>query len=164
MSQPREETMSQLPARDALSLLDWIMARHVHEYLDVSGRPVGEGRAAAFQHVPTEMQTCPYSGSRYHHARPMNVSALRNITPVWAQIVAMLSWLSQRYCHRYRTDIKNYDDLSLVTSAGVFLADFLVLRRHQPLRSREIPLLISGLCGLGIRSRIFQGKRAMTVL
>jgi len=32
-----------------------------------------------------------------------------------------------------------------VTSAGVFLVDFLVLRQHQPLRSHEIPVLISGL-------------------
>jgi len=32
-----------------------------------------------------------------------------------------------------------------VTGAGVFLADFLVLRQHRPLQSGEIPLLVSGL-------------------
>jgi len=113
--------------------------------MDVAGRPVGEGRAAAFQQVQTEMQTCPYAGSRYHHAKPMNVTALRQIMPAWEQIVTMLSWLGQRYRARHQTEITTYDDLSLVTGAGVFLADFVVLRRHQPLRSHEIPMLISGL-------------------
>jgi hypothetical protein len=152
--------MLQDPPRDAFQVLDWIMSRHVHEYLDVAGRPVGEGRAAAFQHVQTEMQSCPYSGSRYHHSKPMNVTALRHIMPVWEQIVTMLSWLSQRYCARYQREITTYEDLSLVTSAGVFLADFVVLRRHFPLRSNEIPLLISGLykvC-LGFQLATFLGS------
>jgi hypothetical protein len=137
--------MLQAPPRDAFRVLDWIMSRRVHEYLDVAGRPLGEGRAAAFQHVQTEMQPCPYAGGRHHHARPMNVSALRQIMPAWEQIVAMLSWLSRRYRARHRRGITSYDDLALVTSAGVFLADFVVLRRHKPLRSGEIPTLISGL-------------------
>jgi hypothetical protein len=126
-------------------VLDWIMARQVHEYLDTAGRPIGEGHAAAIQHVHTEMQPCPYAGSRHHHDKPMNVSALRNILPVWGDILALLSWLGQRYRARHGKEVTTFDDLALVTSAGVFLADFLVLRRHRPLRSGEIPLLISGL-------------------
>ena len=152
--------MVQAPPRDAFSLLDWIMSRRVHEYLDVAGRPVGEGRAAAFRHVRTEMQPCPYAGSRHHHSKPMNVSALRQIMPVWEPILTMLSWLSQRYRAGQRKEVTTCDDLSLVTSAGVFLADFLVLRRHRPLRSREIPVLISGLykvC-LGFQLATFLGS------
>jgi hypothetical protein len=152
--------MLQAPGRDAFQMLDWIMSRHVHEYLDIAGRPVGEGRAAAFQHVRTEMQSCPYAGSRHHHAKPMNVSALRQIMPVWDEILTMLSWLSQRYRARRQTDITNYDELSMVTSAGVFLADFLVLHQHKPLRSGEIPVLISGLykvC-LGFQLATFLGS------
>src|SRR6516165_1775623 len=121
------------------------MSRQVHEYLDVAGRPLGEGRTAAIQHVHTEMQSCPYAGSRHHHTKPMNVSALRNIVPVWDEIVRILAWLVQRYRDRKKKEITTYEDLTLVASAGAFLADFLVLRRHQPLRSREIPVLISGL-------------------
>jgi hypothetical protein len=153
-------TMLQAPPRDAFQVLDWIMSRHVHEYLDVAGRPVGEGRAAAYQHVQTEMQLCPYAGSRHHHAKPMNVSALRNIMPVWGEILTMLSWLGQRYRARHQTDITSYDELSLVTSAGVFLMDFLVLRRHKPLRSGEVPVLMSGLykvC-LGFQLATFLGS------
>ena len=152
--------MLQAPPRDAFQVLDWIMSRHVHEYLDIAGRPVGEGRAAAFQHVQTEMQSCPYAGGRYHHAKPMNVSALRQIMPAWQQIVTMLSWLSHCYRARHQREITNYDDLSLVTSSGVFLADFVVLRQHMPLHSGEIPVLISGLykvC-LGFQLATFLGS------
>jgi len=132
-------------ARDAFQVFDWIMSRHVHEYLDVAGRPVGEGRAAAFKNVHTEMQSCPYAGSRYHHSKPMNVTALRQMMPAWDKVVTMLSWLSQRYRVRYEKEITTYEDLSLVTSAGVFLVDFLVLRQQKPLGSNEIPVLISSL-------------------
>jgi len=136
--------MVQPPAQDAFEALDWIVSRHVHEYLDVAGRPVGEGRAAAFQQVPTEMQSCPYAGSRYHHAKPMNLTALQRM-PDWPQVLTILSWLSQRHRTAHKTEVATYDDLAQVTGAGVFLADFLVLRRHHSLRSHEIPLLISGL-------------------
>jgi hypothetical protein len=138
-------TMLQAPPRDVFQVLDWIMSRHVHEYLDVASRPIGEGRAAAFKNVRTEMQVCPYAGSRHHHAKPMNVSALRNIVPVQDDVLTMLSWLSQRYSARHKREITTYEDLSLVVSAGVFLADFLALRGRQPLRSGAIPVLISGL-------------------
>jgi hypothetical protein len=153
-------TMLQAPPRDAFQVLDWIMSRHVQEYLDVAGRPLGEGRAAAFRHAQTEMQSCPYAGRRYHHAKPMNVSALRQITPAWEQIVTMLSWLGQRYRARRQRDITTYDDLALVTSAGVFLADFVALRQHQPLRSGEVPVLISGLykACLGFQEATFLGS------
>jgi hypothetical protein len=147
------------PARDAFGLLDWIMSRQVHEYRDVAGRPVGEGRAAAFRDVPTEMQSCPYAGSRHHHARPMNVSALRNMLPVWDDTLTMLSWLGRRYRAWSGKEVVTYDDLSLVVSAGVFLADFLVLRRHRPLGSGDIPLLISSLykACLGFQLATFLG-------
>ena len=118
-------TMLQAPPRDAFQVLDWIMSRQVHEYLDVAGRPVGEGRAAAFQQVQTEMQPCPYAGSRFHHAKLMNVTALRPIVREWEHIVTTLSWLAQRYRVQHQKEITNYEDLLLATSAGVFLTNFL---------------------------------------
>src|ERR1700682_4168434 len=47
---------------DAFYALDWITARHVHEYFDVGGRPLGEGRAAAFDKIQTELQLFPNGG------------------------------------------------------------------------------------------------------
>src|SRR5580704_3318193 len=119
--------MVQAQTRGALQVLDWIMSRHVHEYLDTAGRPVGEGRASAFQQVQTEMRACPYAGSRYHHSKPMNATALQQMPP-WQHVLTMLSWLSQRYRSEHQREITTYDDLAQVTGAGVFLADFLALR------------------------------------
>jgi hypothetical protein len=113
--------MLQAPPRDAFQVLDWITSRQVHEYLDVAGRPLGEGRTTAIQHVRTEKQSCPYAGSRHYHPKPMNVSALRQILPVWDKIITLLSWLSQRHRARSQSEIKTYDDVLLVTSAGLSL-------------------------------------------
>ena len=132
------------PARDAFQMVDWIIFQRVQQYFDESGRPIVEVGDAASRQVQTEWQVCPYSGSRYHHAKPMNVSALRHISPVWEQVLTMLSWLSRRYRAWHGSDIENYVDLSQISSSGVFLADFLVLRRHMPLRSHEVPLVITG--------------------
>ena len=134
----------QADPRVSFQVLDWIMSRRVHEYLDVAGRPVGEGRSAAFQNLHTEMRACPYAGSRYHHAKPMNATALQQMPP-WPDVLMMLAWLSRRYRLRHGTEITNSSDLAQVTGAGVWLVDFLVLRRHHCLRSHEIPVLISGL-------------------
>jgi hypothetical protein len=102
-------------------VLDWIMCRHVHEYLDVAGRPVGEGRSAAFQNLHTEMRACPYAGSRHHHAKPMNATALQ-LMPPWPDVLTMLAWLSRRYRLRHGTEITNSSDLAQVTGAGVLIS------------------------------------------
>jgi hypothetical protein len=130
--------------RDSYPIVDWIVSRRVHEYADATGRPVGEGRSAAFQDLRTEMRTCPYAGSRYHHAKPMNFTALQQM-PAWPQILEMLAWLSRRSQARYGSGILNSNDLARVTGAGVFLADFLALRRRNLLVSGQIPVTLSGL-------------------
>lgn len=128
----------------ATDLLHWITSRHVHEYLDTAGRPVGEGRSVAFTQVPTQMQTCPYPGSRHHHAKPMNATALKMMPP-WHEVLHMLKWLSGRCQQRYGSPITTYEDLAGVAGAGIFLADFLALRRRDPLESGTLPTLISAL-------------------
>ena len=129
--------------RDAFAVLDWIVSRHVHAYLDTAGRPVGEGRSSAFQEVRTEMRTCPYSGSRYQHENPMNASAIQSMPP-WPQMLTMMTWLSHRHRQRYGAGVTNSNDLARITSAGIMLVDYLVLRRENPVGSHEVPLAVSG--------------------
>ncbi|HLJ19427.1 MAG TPA: hypothetical protein VKU84_04480, partial [Stellaceae bacterium] len=100
-----------LQALSAVELLDWVVSRRIHEYLDEAGRPIGEGRSAAFRDIETEMQSCPYTGSRHHHAKPMNVSALRQMPP-WRHVLAMLSWLSHRYRAAHQRDVRTANDLA----------------------------------------------------
>ena len=82
--------MVDAPPRGALEVLDWIMFPRVHECLDAAGRPIGEGRAAAFQDMQTEMRTCPYGGSRHHHAKPRNASALQQM-PGWQHVLTFIA-------------------------------------------------------------------------
>lgn len=130
-------------ALDALAVLDWIVSRHVHAYLDTAGRPVGEGRSSAFEEVQTEMRSCPYPGSRYHHVNPMNASAIQGMPP-WQDLLAIMAWLSHRHRERYGRSVTTSDDLARITSAGIMLVDYLALRREKPVGSREVPLLVSG--------------------
>jgi hypothetical protein len=129
--------------RDAFAVLDWIVNRHVHAYLDTAGRPVGEGRSSVFEEVETEMRTCPYPGSRHRHEKPMNASAIQGMPP-WQDLLAMMTWLSHRHRARYRVGVTNSNDLARITSAGIMLVDYLALRRDHPIHSGEVPLLVSG--------------------
>ena len=144
MSSTFESTVHKIP-KDSSGLFEWIMNRYVHEYLDVEGRPVGEGRSMAYDNVHTEFKTCPYPGSRHEHAYPMNDSALRDINPHWQNILKLLGLLSHRYQASEQTQVSTYYDLALVAGSGVFLSDFLALRQHQPVASNHYPVLITGL-------------------
>jgi hypothetical protein len=73
----------------------------------------------------------------------MNASAIQGM-PARPQLLAMMRWLSHRDRRRYGKGITNSDDLGRVTSAGILLVDYLALRREHPIRSKEVPLLISG--------------------
>lgn len=137
--------MNQARGIDKVALFNDLMQRRVHEYFDVDGRPIGEGRSLAFTQVETTFKSCPYSGSRHHHAKPMNASALQSILPEWQHSLSLLSSLSQRYQAFYGTPVTRYYDLALISGMGVFLSDYLVLRRLQPLATHHIPIMVSGL-------------------
>jgi hypothetical protein len=137
--------MTQETVLDKARVFDWLLQRHVHEYMDVDGRPIGEGRSQAYAQVETKFKSCPYAGSRYHHAHPMNVSALQSILPEWQNSLSLLSWLSQRYRAFYHKPVSTYYDLALISGMGVFLTDYMALRQSQPLVSHHIPVWMSGL-------------------
>ena len=129
--------------RDAFAVLDWIVSRHVHAYLDTAGRPVGEGRSSAIEQVQTEMRTCPFPGSRHHHENQMNASAIQSMPP-WPQMLDMMTWLSHRHRIRFGNGVTNSNDLARITSAGIMLVDYLALRRENPVTSGHVPLQVSG--------------------
>lgn len=65
---------------------------------DSSGRPLGEARIPASERIDVEfdLRTCPYSGSRLHHSKPMNVSPLSSIFRNWQEILMTISVLRKR--------------------------------------------------------------------
>lgn len=137
--------MPQTIASNKAALFSWLLNRDIHEFLDTDGRPIGEGRSAAYAQVETEFKTCPYPGSRHHHEFPMNASALGSISPEWQQILLLLGELSQRYQAYQGTSVNTFYDLALVSGTGVFLSDYMALRHTDPLASKEFPVLLTGL-------------------
>ncbi len=96
---------------------------------DVEDRPIREGR------MPIELQRageieyrpCPYAGSRHQHSNPMNVSALRQTSAHWDEIVDALAMLREAYakaCGGYRGDVM---DLWRVSQLGSALPWFFLL-------------------------------------
>lgn len=144
-------------SQDKPAIFRWLLQRDVHEYMDMAGRPVGEGRSQAYAQVETVLKTCPYAGSRYQHPYPMNLSALQSITPEWQGVLAALGWLSQRYQAFHATPVATFYDLALVAGAGVFLADYLALRQEQALEPEGVPILVAGLykVSLGFQQATF---------
>ncbi|WMP19419.1 hypothetical protein [Thiothrix lacustris] len=130
---------------DKLALFHSLLSRDVHEHLDTDGRPVGEGRSEIYTQVDTAFKVCPYAGSRFQHEYPMNVSALNSILPEWKHTLLLMSWLGQRYRAFNHTEIDTHYDLARVSGTGVFLADYITLRRKNPLPSGDVPVILSGL-------------------
>lgn len=66
---------------------------------DAEDRLIREGRTPPEYIRPGEIEykTCPYGGSRYQHASPMNVSALRQMSGHWDEIVAALGVVHAAY-------------------------------------------------------------------
>lgn len=137
--------MPQNIATDKSGLFSSLLKRDIHELLDTDGRPIGEGRSAAYDDVETTFKTCPYPGSRHNHEFPMNASALTSITPEWQKILLLLGELSQRYQAYQGTSVNTFYDLALVSGTGVFLSDYMALRDQNPLASHEFPVLLTGL-------------------
>ncbi|HMG23091.1 MAG TPA: hypothetical protein VK607_17265, partial [Kofleriaceae bacterium] len=113
----------------------WVL-RMVEErfHRDDEGRPLREGRTPA-EHLATddiEYRPCPYPGSRQAGGRPMNVSALRQTSAHWDEIIEALGFLRTAYAEArggYGPDVM---DLWRVSQLGSALPWFFVLA-GQPL-------------------------------
>lgn len=97
---------------------------------DDEDRLIREGRTPAEFIRPGEIEykTCPYSGSRHQHASPMNVSALRQMSAHWDDILAALAVMRVAYAEP-RGDAKpELVDLWRVGQLGSALPWFYLLR------------------------------------
>jgi hypothetical protein len=63
-----------------------------NDRLDEDGRPLGEVSSTLYDRVETEVVACPYPDMR--HGRPMNRTALRQVSSVWPQVLATLQGLA----------------------------------------------------------------------
>ncbi|MBA2542586.1 MAG: hypothetical protein H0V17_23285, partial [Deltaproteobacteria bacterium] len=108
-------------------LLRMVEERH---HRDADGRPIREGRTPpeVLRDNEIEYKPCPYSGSRYLHANPMNMSALRQTSAHWDEIIDCVGFLRDAYRAArgdYRADLM---DIWRVGQMGSALPWFYILR------------------------------------
>ncbi|HEX4421293.1 MAG TPA: hypothetical protein VH165_25435 [Kofleriaceae bacterium] len=108
----------------------WVL-RMVEErfHRDDEGRPLREGRTPPEYLHPGEIEykPCPYPGSR-QAAHPMNVSALRQTSAHWDEIVSALGWLRASYAEARGSYGPDVMDVWRVSQLGSALPWFYVLR------------------------------------
>ena len=99
---------------------------------DDENRPLREGRTPAeFLHADDiEYKTCPYSGTRLTSGKPMNVSALRQTTSHWDEILEALAVLRSAYVQARRGagDQPDLMDLWRISQLGSALPWWFILR------------------------------------
>ena len=97
---------------------------------DTEDRPIREGRtpASELRAGEIEYRTCPYAGSRYLNERPMNMSALRQTSTHWDEVIDAVGALRVAYTEArgvYRRDVM---DIWRVSQLGSALPWFFILR------------------------------------
>jgi len=97
---------------------------------DVEGRPIREGRTPAELLKPgdIEYKKCPYPGGRLNHANPMNVSALRQTSAHWDEILDALAVLRSGYVAVRRSYKPDVMDVWRVSQLGSALPWLFILR------------------------------------
>ena len=113
--------------------------------LDIEGRPLLERAAPANVQlgVTTELVECRYSGSRFKHPGPMNISALRQLQVHWADAVEGLSYLRSLY--PLPTTCVRYVDLWRIGQFGAALPSFLSYRKDAPFANGTLPAHVAAI-------------------
>lgn len=96
---------------------------------DDEGRPLREGRTPAEYLAAGEIEyrACPYAGSRQRSGRPMNVSALRQTSAHWDEIIEALGLLRTAYAAARGSYGPDVMDLWRVSQLGSALPWYFVL-------------------------------------
>jgi len=119
----------------------------LRRYVDRDSRPLcGEAIIddPAFR-KSLEQRACHYAGSRRDHPLPMNVSALRQMTHNWNEILATANALRALFTARQAA---TPDSLALgmrVAYGGMCLPLFLLYRATDPMSDGQVPGFVSSL-------------------
>lgn len=118
--------------------------------VDTEGRPLLERFAPPQlqQGVPMELVECRYSGSRFKHANPMNVSALRQMQEHWDDALEGIAYLRSLYC--VPEPEVTCLDLWRIGELCARLPEFLVYRADSPLHSGIVPAHVAAIFKIAV--------------
>ncbi|WP_224362056.1 hypothetical protein [Hyalangium versicolor] len=132
----------QAPSQPPYELFD---TQDMSPHVDVEGRPLGEHRApeAVKAGVPMELKQCPYSGSRYKHAQPMNVSALKQMNRHWTETLSVIDFIRGQYQSRTGRGTLSLLDMWQVCKLASFLPGYLLFRAQAPIAEGQLPVSVA---------------------
>src|SRR5215470_12882045 len=132
-----------------------------HLALDAEGRQVGEANvfpAPLRLDIPTEWRTCPYAGSRYQDATPMNVTALRSMNKYWPQMMVALLRIRDAYLRRFPHARHGWTvgDLMRLSCLVLTVPAYLLMRRQRRVENGQLHPVLSSMF------RVTDGVRMVT--
>lgn len=112
---------------------------------DEEGRPLGESKLPPEQRpdVPLQQRPCPYAGSRHNHPRPMNVSALRQMSAHWQEALGGIALLRSMYCEERKQERLRLVDVWRVAGLTTSLVPFAFLRGWSPVADGQLPAAVA---------------------
>jgi hypothetical protein len=124
--------------------------RVAHMAVDAEGRQVGEANVfprALRLDVPTEWQTCPYPGSRYHDEFPMNVTALKSMNKYWKPMMVALRRIRQAYLRRFPQASQGWTvgDLDRLSTLVLTLPAYLLMHEPPRVKNGQLHPLLSSM-------------------
>lgn len=111
------------------------------KFRDIEGRPLAESKAPPEMRtgVITELTVCPYAGSRNKHFKPMNISALKQMTNHWQVLNDAFSTL--RSYHLIKEDREGITPMGFfrLTVAGYMLPSYFLYRSQDNFDNGTLP-------------------------
>ncbi|MFY9226763.1 MAG: hypothetical protein WAQ98_29075 [Blastocatellia bacterium] len=115
------------------------------KFRDAENRLLGENKVPFEFHTdePMELVECPYAGSRHKHFKPMNVSALKQITSHWSEILNGFSCLRSFLLSQKTGSKITILDLYKLSIAGYLMPSFLFYRAKDSFVDGELPAVVA---------------------
>jgi hypothetical protein len=115
---------------------------------DVEGRALGEHRASAAVRdaMPMALKQCPYADRRHQHEKPMNVSALKQLTTHWDDILGGVAFVRAQYlARRGLSAVKLTREGLEIGEAIAAIPSYLVHRAQNPIADGALSPVVAGL-------------------
>ena len=132
-------------------------------FKDRDGRPLGEANAPeeCLRGVSTEWRECKYQGGRHRHVNPMNVTALRQLTDHWAELLAGVRFLRQSYLALFDVDTMTHIHTWRLSKFATILPAYLRCRTRDRVHEGELAVPVAGL--FKILAGVFQTMQHMVL-
>src|SRR5262249_10539982 len=116
-------------------------------FKDQDGRPLGEANAPeeSQRGIEIDWRECRYQGSRYRHPKHMNVSALRQITDNWEDLIIGSRYLRKIYLSHFGVGLITHNHAWRLAKIATMLPIYLLSRPKDRFMDGQLPVLVAAL-------------------